>query len=77
MICDTEGYDRKFYAGYLGKITSSLDMNLFVNLRCASLGSNGGYIYVGGGITADSNQDSEWVEKELKAKTILTALANE
>ena len=77
LICDTEGYDREFYAGYLGKISSSFDMNLFVNLRCASLCSDGGYVYVGGGITADSDPESEWLETELKAKTILKALANE
>lgn len=77
LICGTESYDRGFYAGYLGRINKDKKIDLYVNLRCASLMNDGGYVYVGGGITADSDPESEWLETELKAKTILKALIDE
>jgi len=48
--------------------------NLFVNLRCMQLKNNTAILYVGGGITKDSNSRSEWqetVSKSLVMKNML------
>lgn len=47
---------------------------LFVNLRCMQLKNNMALIYVGGGITKDSNPKDEYMETVNKAQTILSAL---
>lgn len=48
--------------------------NLFVNLRCVQLKSGKAIIYVGGGITKDSNPEAEWEETVNKTQTIKSAL---
>jgi isochorismate synthase len=45
-----------------------------VNLRCARLYKNAVHIFVGGGITAQSNPAKEWTETELKSEDILKNL---
>lgn len=47
---------------------------LFVNLRCMQLKNNNTFIYVGGGITKDSNPTNEWQETVAKSKTMLNIL---
>jgi isochorismate synthase len=44
--------------------------DLYVNLRCVQIQDNLGHIYVGGGITIDSNAESEWQETVNKSQTI-------
>jgi isochorismate synthase len=85
FIQGREGYDRAFYSGYLGPVHMGERSALYVNLRCMQL-RDGGHVsglvasqpyaslYVGAGITADSDPASEWRETELKARTILDAL---
>lgn len=76
-----EGYDRKYYAGYLGEFKIQNQTNLFVNLRCCefvNINLNNQCkvtIYAGCGITKDSHADKEFIETENKAKTILDSLA--
>lgn len=48
--------------------------NLFVNLRCMQLKANEAIIYVGGGITKDSNPEAEWKETVNKSQTIKSVL---
>ena len=48
--------------------------NLFVNLRCCEIESQKTFVYVGCGITKDSQADKEFIETENKAKTILSVL---
>ena len=48
--------------------------SLFVNLRCMQLGDGHASLYVGGGITAESDPASEWRETEMKAETMLSVL---
>lgn len=74
FILNKEGYDRAFYAGYLG-IEKDEQKEYFVNLRCAQIFKDKIWIYVGGGITADSDPEKEWLETELKSGTILNGLA--
>jgi isochorismate synthase len=48
--------------------------NLFVNLRCMQISNQEAIIYVGGGITKDSNAEAEWeetVQKALVMKKVL------
>jgi isochorismate synthase len=69
FIMEEEGYNRDFYAGYIGFQTPDSD-NYFVNLRCGKLYKNGALLFVGGGITSQSNPEKEWEETELKAKFV-------
>lgn len=48
--------------------------NLFVNLRCMQLTDVKAIIYVGGGITKDSNPESEWIETVNKTETMKKVL---
>jgi isochorismate synthase len=48
--------------------------NLFVNLRCCEIENYLITIYVGCGITKDSQAEKEFIETENKAKTILSVL---
>lgn len=48
--------------------------SLYVNLRCMQLKRNEIDIYVGGGITEDSNAESEWQETVEKTSTIKKVL---
>jgi isochorismate synthase len=48
--------------------------NLFVNLRCMQLKSDEAILYVGGGITKDSNSEAEWEETVNKTQTIKSVL---
>lgn len=48
--------------------------NFYVNLRCMQLIDNTAIIYVGGGITKDSNPEKEWVETVNKSATIKSIL---
>ena len=75
FIRTREGYDRGFYSGYLGPVNLDGSSTLYVNLRCMQLRTNSGALYVGAGVTAGSDPASEWRETELKACTILDALA--
>ncbi len=48
--------------------------NLYVNLRCMQLKDLNIFIYVGGGITKDSNAEAEWVETVHKSQVIKSVL---
>lgn len=48
---------------------------LFVNLRCMQLKDQEAIIYVGGGITKDSDPESEWFETINKAQTMKRVLS--
>ncbi len=75
FILDHEGYDREFYAGFLGELNHDVEKNesstdLYVNLRCMKVENNSVSLYVGCGITKDSNPEREWLETVNKSKTI-------
>ena len=48
--------------------------SLFVNLRCMKFSENFAELYLGGGITAESQPEAEWQETLLKAETMLKVL---
>jgi len=68
-----EKFPREFYAGYI-KVETEDSILYFVNLRCARLYRDRVHVFVGGGITAQSNPEKEWVETELKSEAILKNL---
>ena len=47
---------------------------LFVNLRCMKIEDKLASIFVGGGITKDSNPEAEWEETVNKAQTMKKVL---
>ena len=65
-----EDYDRSFYSGFLGLIESK-SCDIYVNIRCAKIIDDDLTIYVGGGITNDSNAVDEWHEILNKSQTML------
>ena len=75
-IVQHEGYDREYYTGYLGTINLEEKdcVDLFVNLRCFKYSSGRAKVFVGGGITSDSNPKREWEETQYKCRTILEVL---
>lgn len=75
FINENEGYNRKFYAGYLGLWNEEeASANLFVNLRCLEVEENKINIYVGCGITAESNPEKEFLETEHKSQIMKSIL---
>lgn len=48
--------------------------NLYVNLRCMQLQKGKAIIYIGGGITKDSNPEREWEETVSKSEVIKSIL---
>jgi len=74
FILTHEGYDREFYAGFLGPVRLHGQSQLYVNLRCMQLQATKAVAYVGAGITVDSNPQAEWEETILKSNTLLSVL---
>lgn len=74
FILAHEGYDRSFYSGFLGPVHIHGQSSLYVNLRCMQLGVEQAHLYVGAGITAESDPAAEWRETALKAETMLAVL---
>ena len=74
FILANEGYDRSFYSGFLGPVHVAGESHLYVNLRCMRLGQTSATLFVGAGITANSDPTAEWRETEMKAETMLSVL---
>ena len=75
FILENENYNREMYTGYLGPINGANDNSyLFVNLRCMKLEKNQAHIFVGGGITNESNTADEWKETQNKMQPMLQVL---
>ena len=78
FILENENYNRSYYTGFLGELNmgkqSQNDSHLFVNLRCMEIKNTKAFIYVGGGITKDSNPEKEWEETVAKSNIMLKVL---
>lgn len=74
FIAKNEGYDRKYYTGFLGEFQMNNQTDLFVNLRCLELEKSTTNIYVGCGITKDSIPEKEFIETENKSMTMKNIL---
>ncbi|WP_291109971.1 isochorismate synthase [Flavobacterium sp. UBA6195] len=76
FILKNEGYNRKYYAGFLGEYNKDNQTDLFVNLRCLEVENDVVTIYVGCGITKDSNPEKEFIETENKSMTMRNILVS-
>jgi isochorismate synthase len=76
FLLNNEPYDRRYYTGYLGELNLGTDAqtHLYVNLRCMEIKDQMAHIYVGGGITKDSDPELEWQETVAKSETMLHVL---
>lgn len=80
FINKNEGYNRDYYAGYLGEINydDHSESDLYVNLRCMNIQMNTelntAHLYIGCGITKDSVPEKEWFETVNKAMTLINVL---
>lgn len=70
-----EGYNRQFYAGFLGPVHVNNNINIFVNLRCMQLLDSKAILYAGAGVTIDSIPENEWNETEIKFNTLLNVIS--
>lgn len=72
-INNIERHQRSLYTGYFN-IEIDGSQYAYVNLRCMQIIDNSAYLYLGGGITIDSDRDLEWKETEHKAQTLLQVI---
>ncbi len=72
FILQNEGYNRSFYAGFLGEMNYNQEKTceLYVNLRCLEIQDKKVSFYVGCGITKDSNPENEFFETVNKSVTM-------
>jgi len=73
FIVANEGYDRRFYTGFLG-VLNMPNSQLYVNLRCMEVQEGFVDVFVGGGITVGSDAEKEWNETVAKAITMKSVL---
>ena len=76
FINNTEGYNRDFYAGFLGELNIDKHTELYVNLRCLQVVKEGVKLFVGSGITEESDAEKEWEETVKKASTLKDVILN-
>ena len=80
FILKNEDYNRSFYTGFLGEINlktslkNEIKSSLFVNLRCMEIDNKTASIFIGGGITKESNPEKEWKETVSKSKVMKRVL---
>lgn len=74
LIESLESFPRELYGGFCGPCDTTGFAEFYVNLRSAKCSPDAVALYVGGGITPQSNPESEWAETELKSNTILSNL---
>jgi isochorismate synthase len=74
FIKSLEPHDRDYYTGFLGPVSEGEEIDLFVNLRCLKVTPRYLSLYVGGGITLDSDPADEWNETMWKAESLLKIL---
>lgn len=87
FIQANENYDREFYTGFLGELNYNDEVfddkshlkegyaDLYVNLRCMKINKDIATLFIGGGITRDSNAQAEWEETVYKADTMMQILS--
>ena len=76
FINENEGYDRRYYSGFIGRMNSNEQTTLYVNLRCMQIENKRLLLYAGGGLLASSDLNEEWMETEDKLQTMLRIIDN-
>lgn len=70
FILENEGYDRRYYSGFIGWLDPDGRTDLYVNLRCMHIDRERLTLYAGGGLLASSELNDEWLETEKKLQTM-------
>lgn len=73
-ICETEPFDRGWYAAPVGWFDAEGNGTFAVALRSAVTTRDVATLFAGVGIVADSDPDREWDEVQLKYRPVLDAL---
>jgi anthranilate synthase component 1 len=73
IIDEFETDKRGIYAGAVGYLGFSGDMDLAIAIRTAVIKDGTLYVQAGAGIVADSVPENEWVETQNKARALLKA----
>lgn len=76
FILRNEGYDRRYYSGFIGWLHPEGQTDLYVNLRCMRIEADALTLYAGGGLLASSELDDEWQETEKKLQTMMNLVKN-
>jgi isochorismate synthase len=74
FINESEKHNREYYSGFLGPVGLDDLLQLYVNLRCLKVYDDRLILFIGGGITQDSDPAEEWEETEIKSDTLLSVL---
>jgi anthranilate synthase component 1 len=74
IISELEGEQRGVYAGAVGYISHSGNLDTAIALRTMVMRDGRAYIQAGGGIVADSDPGAEYMESMNKARALLRAL---
>ena len=78
FILNNEGYNREYYAGYLGEWNQDGNFDLFVNLRCMKMEINSqnvtASLFIGCGINNRSQPEKEFIETVNKSQTLKSIL---
>lgn len=80
FILNNEGYERAFYAGFLGEWNKDFltykkgNSDLFVNLRCMKISGDMAELFIGCGINKGSNPEKEFIETVNKSQTMKKVL---
>ncbi|MDR2791518.1 MAG: chorismate-binding protein [Tannerellaceae bacterium] len=64
FIIDREGYDRRYYSGFVGYLSPEGRSEIHLNLRCMEFLSTKLAMYVGSLLLPDSTPAGEWKETE-------------
>ena len=70
FIAENEGYDRRYYSGFIGWMNPEGQTDIYVNLRCMEIRTTEVKLYAGGGILPSSEVRAEWEETSQKMKTM-------
>ena len=73
IIDELEPTKRGIYAGAVGYLSFSGDMDVAIAIRTAVIKDGRLFVQAGAGIVADSVPESEWIETENKARALLRA----
>jgi anthranilate synthase component 1 len=75
IIESLEPTRRALYAGTVGYVDASGDMDMAIAIRTAVLHQGHAYVQAGAGIVADSDPATEEAETRHKARAVLSAIA--
>ena len=76
-IRDIEGFDRGFYAGFVGWSDANGDGEWVVTIRCGEVEGRNLRAFAGAGIVDGSSPEDEFIETSAKLGTILSTLRHE